>query len=63
MRYVICFGEYYYRSADIQSETYASLNMTKNLQQAAELDGAEALRIQGKYGGVLKSFWVELEEV
>ena len=64
MRFVICFGEYYFNRADNLGTLSARVVMVKSLQDAEWFDTAEeAEKIQRKYGGVVKSFLIELEEV
>lgn len=63
MRYVLCFGEYYFDRADNLSSFSAKVVMTKSLQDAEWFANAEeAEKLQRKYGGVVKSFEIELKE-
>ena len=64
MRFVICFGEYYFNRADNLGTLFARVVIMKPLQEAEWFNSVEeAEKIQKKYGGVVKSFVIELEEV
>lgn len=64
MRYVICFGEYYFDRTCSLGSLSATVIVVKLLQDAEWFGTAEeAEKIQRKYGGVVKSFVIELEEI